>query len=88
VGEAMSLRDAHVTDLPRLQEIERKAGEVFRHVGMNAVADDEPLSVDLLRGYVDRGRGQGDAAKCSVTELSRWPIGLRTWLERDGHKWR
>ncbi|MGV8908701.1 MAG: GNAT family N-acetyltransferase [Propionicimonas sp.] len=55
VGDAMSLRDAHVTDLPRLQEVERKAGEVFRHVGMNAVADDEPLSVDLLRGYVDRG---------------------------------
>lgn len=56
VGDAMSLRDAHVTDLPRLQEIEREAVEVFRHVGMNAVADDEPLSVDLLRGYVDRGR--------------------------------
>jgi GNAT superfamily N-acetyltransferase len=56
VGNAMSLRDAHVTDLPRLQEVERGAGEVFRQVGMNAVADDEPLSVDLLRGYVDRGR--------------------------------
>ena len=52
----MSLRDANVTDLPRLQEIEREAGEVFRHVGMNAVADDEPLGLGLLRGYVDRGR--------------------------------
>jgi GNAT superfamily N-acetyltransferase len=56
VGDAMSLRDANVTDLPRLQEIERGAGEVFRHVGMNAVADDEPLGLGLLRGYVDRGR--------------------------------
>lgn len=56
VGDAMSLRDANVTDLPRLQEIEREAGEVFRHVGMNAVADDEPLGLGLLRGYVDRGR--------------------------------
>ena len=60
MGDAMSLRDANVTDLPRLQEIEREAGEVFRHVGMNAVADDdaddEPLGLGLLRGYVDRGR--------------------------------
>jgi hypothetical protein len=40
-GDATSLRDASFTDLPRLQEIERQAGEVFRDVGMNAVADDE-----------------------------------------------
>jgi GNAT superfamily N-acetyltransferase len=55
-GDATSLRDANFTDLPRLQENERQAGEVFRNVGMNAVADDEPLSVELLRGYVERGQ--------------------------------
>jgi len=55
-GDATSLRDASFTDLPRLQEIERQAGEVFRAVGMNAVADDEPLSVESLRSYVERGQ--------------------------------
>jgi GNAT superfamily N-acetyltransferase len=55
-GDATSLRDADFTDLPRLQEIERQAGEVFRAVGMNAVADDEPLGLELLRGYVERGQ--------------------------------
>jgi GNAT superfamily N-acetyltransferase len=39
-----------------LQEIERQAGEVFRAVGMNAVADDGPLGLELLRGYVGRGQ--------------------------------
>jgi len=55
-GDATSLRDASFTDLPRLQEIERQAGEVFRTVGMNSVADDEPLGLEVLRGYVERGQ--------------------------------
>jgi GNAT superfamily N-acetyltransferase len=55
-GDVTSLRDAKFTDLPRLQEIERQAGELFRAVGMNAVADDEPLGLELLRGYVERGQ--------------------------------
>jgi GNAT superfamily N-acetyltransferase len=55
-GDATSLRDANFTDLPRLQEIERQAGEVFRAVDMNAVADDEPLGLESLRSYVERGQ--------------------------------
>ena len=55
-GDATSLRDASFTDLPRLQEIERQAGEVFRAVGMSTVADDKPLGLDLLRGHVERGQ--------------------------------
>lgn len=55
-SDTTSLRDASFTDLPRLQEIERQAGEVFRDVGMNEVADDEPLSLELLRSYVERGQ--------------------------------
>jgi len=47
-GDATSLRDTNFTDLPRLQEIERQAGEVFRAAGMNAVADDEPLGLEML----------------------------------------
>ncbi|MEO8517848.1 MAG: GNAT family N-acetyltransferase [Dermatophilaceae bacterium] len=55
-SEATSLRGASFTDLPRLQDIERQAGEVVRDVGMDVVADDEPLGLELLRGYVDRGQ--------------------------------
>ncbi|WP_235530142.1 GNAT family N-acetyltransferase [Nocardioides sp. Root151] len=50
------LRPARVDDVPLLRAIERAAGEAFRAVGMAAVADDEPLSVDVLRGYVDGAR--------------------------------
>jgi hypothetical protein len=62
---------ASFRDLSRLQEIERQAGEVFRHVGMNAVAGDEPLCLELLRGYVDRGQAWviADHADVSVAYL-------------------
>lgn len=43
------IRPARVDDGPRLQEIERLAGERFRTVGMAAVADDDPPSLDELR---------------------------------------
>lgn len=50
------LRPASTEDLPRLRDIERAAGEAFREVGMAAVADDEPPSIELLLGYVRAGR--------------------------------
>ncbi|HEY9390773.1 MAG TPA: GNAT family N-acetyltransferase [Mycobacteriales bacterium] len=43
-------------DLPVLQEIERAAGECFRGIGMDEVADDEPLSVQELLSYQRAGR--------------------------------
>lgn len=45
-------------ELPVLQEIERAAGECFRDIGMEEVADDEPLSVRSFcptSGPVDAG---------------------------------
>ena len=50
------IRRALVTELPSLQHIERAAGESFRDIGMGEVADDEPLSIDELRGYLDDER--------------------------------
>ena len=44
------------TDLAVMQEIERSAGELFRNLGMVAVADDEPATVTELGRYVDDGR--------------------------------
>ena len=50
------VRVAAASDLPALREIERAAGEAFRDLGMAAVADDEPLSIDTLNGYAVAGR--------------------------------
>lgn len=50
------IREAREADLLRLQEIERAAGRVFADVGMQAIADDEPLPLETLRGYQQDGR--------------------------------
>jgi GNAT superfamily N-acetyltransferase len=50
------IRLALVEDLPRLREIERAAGAMFRDLNMSAVADDEPPSLETLRGYAQDGR--------------------------------
>ncbi|WP_214416363.1 GNAT family N-acetyltransferase [Sphaerisporangium fuscum] len=52
----MSIRLAGVAELPVLQDIERAAGRPFRDIGMQAIADDEPLSVEALSGYQRAGR--------------------------------
>ncbi|ANW17448.1 GNAT family N-acetyltransferase [Streptomyces clavuligerus] len=52
----MPIRAATAAELPRLQEIERVAGEPFRALGMAAVADDEPPSLDLLEEFRAAGR--------------------------------
>jgi GNAT superfamily N-acetyltransferase len=50
------LRPAVADDLTRLQQIEVAAGESFRTLGMDLVADDEPAPLEELRGYADAGR--------------------------------
>lgn len=52
----MLIRPARAGDLARLQEIERLAGRAFRDIGMPEVADDEPLSIEILAGYAEAGR--------------------------------
>ncbi|MER6911916.1 GNAT family N-acetyltransferase [Streptomyces sp. NPDC000594] len=47
----MQIRPATAADLPRLQEIERAAGEPFRSLGMAAIADDEPPSLAVLEEF-------------------------------------
>lgn len=41
--------------MPRLQEIEDSAGEAFREVGMDLVADDPPPGEDVLSAYIRSG---------------------------------
>jgi len=50
------IREASLTDLPILRDIERAAGAPFREVGMAAIADDEPLTIDELTAYQRAGR--------------------------------
>jgi hypothetical protein len=45
------IRLAREDDLERLRSIERAAGRAFAGLGMDRVAEDEPLSVDELREY-------------------------------------
>lgn len=51
------IRGASVQDLPRLRDIERAAGELFRDIGMAAIADDDPPALADLQRYQAAGRG-------------------------------
>ncbi|GAA2681562.1 MULTISPECIES: GNAT family N-acetyltransferase [Actinosynnema] len=44
----MLIRVAAPEDFPALRAIEARGGEAFRAVGMPEIADDEPMSVDVL----------------------------------------
>ncbi len=50
------VRASRSDDGPALRRIEQEAGERFREVGLGAVADDEPASVDELGAYALDGR--------------------------------
>ena len=50
------IRDARPEDLSKMRGIEAAAGEVFRLVGMAAVADDPPPALDALAVYQQDGR--------------------------------
>jgi GNAT superfamily N-acetyltransferase len=44
----VEIRRATVAELRACEGVERRAGELFRTVGMDAVADDEPFPIDEL----------------------------------------
>ena len=64
---AITIRPARPSDGDELREIERLAGEQFRSVGMDEIADDSPPSLDVLAAYAAGGRswvavdGSGDS---------------------------
>ncbi|MDQ0030698.1 GNAT family N-acetyltransferase [Arthrobacter bambusae] len=49
------IRAARADELERLRGIETAAGEIFRSCGMDAIADDEPLTVTELAIFQARG---------------------------------
>ena len=52
----MSIRVVGTDELSLLQDIERAAGRLFQDIGMPAIADDEPLPLDVLAAYRREGR--------------------------------
>ncbi|MBW5423582.1 GNAT family N-acetyltransferase [Streptomyces sp. BG9H] len=52
----MPIRPATAAELPALQHIERAAGEAFRVLGMDAIADDEPPTTAELERFRRAGR--------------------------------
>ena len=65
------IRAARRDDLPALVEIARAASELFRPLGMDVVADDDPGSVEELLPYLEGGRAfvAADAADDPVGYL-------------------
>jgi GNAT superfamily N-acetyltransferase len=53
---AITIRPARASDGVELQAIEQLAGEQFRTVGMDEIADDSPPSLDVLAAYAAGGR--------------------------------
>lgn len=54
--ETIMIRHARVDDLPVLRELEQAAGALFRDLGMDAVADDEPPTIADLTRFQQAGR--------------------------------
>jgi GNAT superfamily N-acetyltransferase len=50
------VRPAVPDDSPLLREIECQAGERFREVGLDHIADEEPLAIDDLTRFATAGR--------------------------------
>ena len=75
----ITIRSGMRSDGPSLQAIERSAGEKFRQVGLNHVADDEPPSVESLAIYADAGRSW-----VAIDETGN-PIGYLIFDEIDGN---
>lgn len=50
------IRTAKAEDLPKMRDIEVAAGEVFRTIGMGAIADDAPPSLEALAIYQQDAR--------------------------------
>jgi GNAT superfamily N-acetyltransferase len=53
----IQIRSADPDDGPVLRQIERLAGDRYRSIGLAGVADDEPLSLEVLADYATTGRG-------------------------------
>ena len=75
----ITVRAARREDGPAQQAIERLAGEQFRVVGLDSVADDEPASFEELADYATDGRSW------VAVDAEDRPIGYVVVDEVDGN---
>lgn len=73
-----TIRLARVGELPLLREIERAAGQLFAEIGLDRVAEDEPLPLDFLLAQQRLG-----LVWVAADESDR-PIGSAAMRELDG----
>jgi GNAT superfamily N-acetyltransferase len=76
-GSSVVVRAATVDDVALLGDIERAAGERFRTIGMDAIADDDPPPAADLVAAVDDGR-------LWVAELDGSVVGYVLAVDLDG----
>ncbi|WP_399931906.1 GNAT family N-acetyltransferase [Streptomyces kanamyceticus] len=83
----MLIRPATAAELPALQDIERAAGEAFRALGMDAVADDEPPTVAELERFRRAGRAwvAADEAGAPLAYLLSEPLDEAATASRCEH---
>jgi GNAT superfamily N-acetyltransferase len=72
------IRSGRAEDVPVMQEIEVAAGRAFAEVGMDAVAGDDPLPVEVLLGY------QRDGRAWVATDEADHPVAYLIALVVDG----
>ncbi|MGO4757263.1 GNAT family N-acetyltransferase [Streptomyces sp. 2MCAF27] len=80
----MRIRLSTIEELPALQDIERAAGLCFRDIGMDEVADDEPLSLEELGRYQRAGRAwvAANGEDRAVAYLITDPVDGNTHIEQ------
>ncbi|MFG2212405.1 GNAT family N-acetyltransferase [Streptomyces sp. NPDC048638] len=77
----MILHQPDLAELPVLRAVERAAGEAFRPLGMDWVADDEPASVAELMRHREAGRLLAAYAEAAP---GGGPVGYLVWEPVDG----
>lgn len=75
-----AVRRARTDDLPRLADIERSAGRLFRSVGLSAIAGAEPASLEFVNAVAVAGA-------VFVATVDDAPVGfvLVGFLDRAAH---
>jgi GNAT superfamily N-acetyltransferase len=75
------IRFARRQEVGSLQALERRAGALFREIGMDAISNEEPMSVDELLAFVEDDRAW------VATDDRDQPIGylLLRVLDESGH---
>jgi GNAT superfamily N-acetyltransferase len=82
-GSAL-VRPARTDDVPRLRDIERAAGELFRPLGMARVADDDPPPAEALELRIAAGRlwVAADTGDVALAYLMADPVGVHAHVEQ------